>query len=227
MRAGNGAAESDECDAAIRGTATVTARIVLPSRQRKGNEMIFGYAATRRAFLSVGALTTLAACGGGTPQVQSQPARTIMEVLASDDSFSRFIEVANRGGIGQTLSGAGPYTLFVFTNSGWGSLPVFAREQLMSGSELTRTQALVNNLIVDGKHTIASLGGQKREFTTRNGSRLTVDATNAERVSVEASGGGGQGIGTATVGLRSARLVRQDIEASNGIIHVLSDIIVP
>lgn len=189
--------------------------------------MFFGYAVTRRACLSLGALTTLAACGGGTPQVQSQPARNVMEVLASDDSFSRFIEVANRGGIGQTLAGPGPYTVFVFTNSGWGSLPVFAREQLMSGSELTRTQALVNNLIVDGRHTIASLGGQKREFTTRNGSRLTVDATNAERITVEASGGRAQGIGTATVGLRSAHLVRQDIEASNGVIHVLSDIIVP
>jgi uncharacterized surface protein with fasciclin (FAS1) repeats len=181
----------------------------------------------RRALLSLPALAALAGCGGATPQVQNQPGRNIMEVLASDTGFERFIEVVNAAAMGETLATGGPFTVFAFTNSGWGSLPVFARQQLMSGSEQTRAAALVNNLIVDGRQSIAALDGQKREFTTRNGSRLTVDPSNRDRVTVEATGGGGQGIGTATIGLRSAHLLRQDIEASNGLIQVLSDIIVP
>jgi uncharacterized surface protein with fasciclin (FAS1) repeats len=181
----------------------------------------------RRALLALPALGLLAACGGGTPAVQSQPQRTIMEVLASDASFERFLEAATRSGVQQGLAGAGPFTVFAFTNSGWGDLPVFLRQSLLDGSDTQRLRSVMGNLVVDGRHTIASLGGQKREFTTRAGTRLSVDATNAQRVTVESAGGSALSAGAATAGLRSATLIRQDIEASNGVIHVLSQIIVP
>ena len=150
-----------------------------------------------------------------------------MSVLASDRSFDRFVEAANRGGVGPVLSGPGPITVFAFTNSGWSDLPVFTRDELLKGSDQQRLQAVMNNLTMDGKYTVASLGGQKREVTTRNGTRLTVDPSNPERVTVEASGGRGMSAGVGSLGLRSAHLVRQDIEASNGVIHVLSGMIVP
>jgi uncharacterized surface protein with fasciclin (FAS1) repeats len=181
----------------------------------------------RRALLALPALGLLAACGGGTPEVQSQPQRTIMEVLASDSSFERFIEAASRSGLPQTLGGAGPFTVFAFTNSGWADLPVFLRQSLLEPSDTQRLRSVMGNLVVDGRQTVASLGGQKREFTTRAGTRLSVDATNAQRVTVEAAGGSALSAGAATAGLRSAYLIRQDIEASNGVIHVLSQIIVP
>jgi len=181
----------------------------------------------RRAVLALPALGLLAACGGGTPDVQSQPQRSIMEVLASDSSFERFVEAASRSGLQQSLVGAGPFTVFAFTNSGWADLPVFLRQSLLDPAEMLRLRSVMGNLVVDGRQTIASLGGQKRDFTTRAGTTLTVDATNAERVSVESSGGRAMSAGAATAGLRSARLIRQDIEASNGVIHVLSGIIVP
>ncbi|WP_237215556.1 fasciclin domain-containing protein [Falsiroseomonas oryziterrae] len=181
----------------------------------------------RRAVLSLGAAGLLAACGGGTPEVQSQPQRTIMEVLASDSSFERFVEAVSRSGQLQALRGGGPYTVFAFTDSGWNGLPVFLRQSLLDPSESQRLASVMGNLVVDGRHPIASLGGQPREFTTRAGTRLTVDPRNAERVTVASSGGRAMSAGAATAGLRSARLVRQDIEASNGIIHVLDSIIVP
>jgi uncharacterized surface protein with fasciclin (FAS1) repeats len=187
--------------------------------------MLQNAGASRRAVLSFGALGLLSACSS-TPQVQSQPTRGIMDVLASDSSFERFVVAATRGGVADTLRGPGPFTVFAFTNSGWTDLPSFLHESLL-GAETQRLTALVNNLVVEGRHTIASLGGQKREFTTRNGTRITVDPTNADRVGVESTGGRGMSVGAATAGLRSSRLVRQDIEASNGIIHVLSGIIVP
>jgi uncharacterized surface protein with fasciclin (FAS1) repeats len=180
----------------------------------------------RRSFLSFGALATLAACGG-PPQVQSQPNRDIMAVLAGDNSFERFVEAASRSVLRPVLTGPGPITVFAFTNSGWSDLPVFLRDSLMQGSEQARLDAVMSNLVVDGRHTIASLGGETREFTTRAGTRLTVNPSNAERVTVASTGGRSMSAGAATAGLRSARLVRQDIEASNGVIHVLSGIIVP
>jgi uncharacterized surface protein with fasciclin (FAS1) repeats len=181
----------------------------------------------RRALLALPAVGLLGACGGGTPAVQSQPQRGIMDVLASDSSFERFLEAASRGGLAQTLGGAGPFTVFAFTNSGWADLPVFLRQSLLDPSEAQRLRSVMGNLVVDGRQTIASLGGQKREFTTRAGTRLSVDATNAQRVTVESAGGSALSAGAASVGLRSAHLIRQDIEASNGVIHVLSQIIVP
>ncbi len=181
----------------------------------------------RRALLSLLALGTLAACGGGAPDVQSQPQRSIMDVLASDSSFERFVEAATRSGLPQTLRGAGPFTVFAFTDSGWNGLPAFLRQSLLDPSESQRLASVMGNLVVDGRQTVASLGGQPREFITRAGTRLTVDPRNAERVIVTSSGGSAMSAGAATAGLRSARLLRQDIEASNGIIHVLDGIIVP
>lgn len=181
----------------------------------------------RRALIALPAIGLLAACGGGTPEVQSQPQRSIMDILASDSAFERFIEAATRSGLPQTLRGGGPYTVFAFTNSGWADLPPFLRQSLLDPSEGLRLASVMGNLVVDGRHTIASLGGQRRELATRAGTRLAVDATDASRVRVESAGGTALSAGAATAGLRSARLIRQDIEASNGVIHVLSQIIVP
>ncbi|WP_431284651.1 fasciclin domain-containing protein [Humitalea sp. 24SJ18S-53] len=181
---------------------------------------------TRRAFGAFALAGILAACASA-PVVQSQPQRGILQILADDSSFSRFTTAAERAGVAQALGGAGTYTVFAFTNSGWEELPGFLRESLMSDTERLRLAAVINNLIVDGRHTIASMGGQVQTYTTRNGSRLTVDPRQAGRITVESAGGGGLGAGVASVGLRSARLIRQDIEASNGVIHVLDSIIVP
>lgn len=71
------------------------------------------------------------------------------------------------------------------------------------------------------------MGGQVQTYTTRNGSRISVDPRNADRITVESAGGGGQGAGVGSVGLRSSRIARADVEASNGVIHVLSGIIIP
>ena len=180
----------------------------------------------RRACLMLALTATTAACGSA-PDVVSQPSRTIADVLSSDSSFERFLAAAGPSGALQTLRGPGPFTVFAFTNSGWADLPAFTRDSLMSGTEPTRLAAVMNHLIVEGRHTIASMGGEPKTFTTRNGSRITVDPRNAERPSVESAGGGGQGAGVASVGLRSSRIQRPDVEASNGIIHVMTGIIVP
>jgi uncharacterized surface protein with fasciclin (FAS1) repeats len=127
------------------------------------------YALSRRVFCVL-PVAALSACSS-TPDVQRQPSRNAMSVLASDNSFERFVEAANRGGVAPVLSGPGPITVFAFTDSGWSDLPVFTRDELLKGSDQQRLQALMNYLIVDGKHTVASLGGQKREVTTRNGTR--------------------------------------------------------
>ena len=185
--------------------------------------MLSHTSAARRALLSLGGLGLLAACAEPTPQVQSQPARNLTDLLASDSSFERFVAAASRTGLSQTLSGAGPYTVFAFTNSGWDSLPAFQRESLL-GPDVQRLATVMNSLVVDGRVPISSLSGQRRELTTRQGTRLVVDATNPQRVAVE-SAGLAAGVGAA--GLRTAYLVRQDIEASNGILHVLSQIVLP
>jgi uncharacterized surface protein with fasciclin (FAS1) repeats len=181
----------------------------------------------RRAVIALSALGLLAACGGGTPQAHSQPQRSMMEVLASDSSFERVVEAATRSGLPQSLGDAGPFTVFAFTNSGWADLPAFLRQSLLDPSEGLRLTPVMGNLVVDGKHSIASLGGQRREFATRADTRLAVDATDDARLRVESAGGSALPAGAACAGLRSARLIRKDIEASNGVIHVLSQITVP
>ena len=180
----------------------------------------------RRALGGATLAALLAACGA-VPEVPSQPHRSILQILAGDSAFERFIEAANRGSAAAALAGPGPITVFVFTNAGWDALPAFTRQELLATGDALRTQALMYSLIVDGRHTIAGMAGQQVTLTSRNGTRIAVDARDPRQAAVSSAGGTGLGVGLGSIGLRDARLTRPDIEAANGVLHVMSSIIVP
>ncbi len=173
----------------------------------------------------LGVLTACVAPPSEMP-ASGSPARStgnLNDLLASDSALERFVAAAGRSGLSQTLAGAGPYTVFAFTNSGWDALPAFQREALM-GQDVQRLTTVMNALVVDGSFPIASLGGQRRELTTRQGTRLLVDPTDPQRVVVESAG---MASTAGAAGLRSAYVIRPDMQASNGVVHQLRQIVLP
>lgn len=80
---------------------------------------------------------------------------------------------------------------------------------------------VLNAHIVEGLHPLSEFGSRTVTLTTQNGNRNLVDGSDTNRVSVRLPRDGGCGPGSALAFWVAATIVRADIPASNGIIHVV------
>lgn len=146
---------------------------------------------------------------------------TIVEVAQADEAtFSTLVSAVTAAGLGETLSGEGPFTVFAPTND------AFAKIDEATLTELTTndTETLGNILtyhVVEGTVDAATLtaaieeaGEEGYTITTVNGGTLTATIDGGSVILTDATGG------TATV-------TATDVEASNGLIHVIDTVVMP
>ncbi len=132
--------------------------------------------------------------------------KTIVDIAAGDPQFSTLVSLVKAAGLADTLSGPGPFTVFAPTNDAFSKVPAATLAQLQADPQ----GALANVLklhVISGKvlaADAASLVGQ------------CVD-TLGGKVKIEKSGD------TLTIG--GAPIVKTDIEASNGVVHVIDGVI--
>lgn len=132
---------------------------------------------------------------------------TIVDIAAGDEQFSTLVTAVTEAGLVETLSGEGPFTVFAPTNAAFEALPEGTLDTLLEDPEGALTEVLQLHVIageVDSNAAleavdscVETLGGQVR--VAMEGEELTV---------------GG------------AVVSSTDIEASNGIIHVIDSVIV-
>ena len=147
-------------------------------------------------------------------------AGTVVEVAQDDETFSTLVSAVTAAGLGETLSGDGPFTVFAPTND------AFAKIHEATLTELTTndTETLGNILtyhVVEGNVDAATLtqaitdaGDDGYTITTVNGGTLTATVVDGNVVLTDAAGG------TATV-------TATDVAASNGVIHVIDTVLMP
>lgn len=146
-----------------------------------------------------------------TPTPQAQPAqqtqqaqRTILQAVQNDARFSTLAQAVQAAGLGETLSGAGPFTVFAPTNAAFDKLPSGTLNTLLNNPQQLR--AVLTNHVVQGRVTSADLPGRP-SATSVQGSALNF-STNPARVN-------------------SAAITEADLQASNGVIHVIDTVLVP
>ncbi len=157
------------------------------------------------ATLSIAAITV-----GGlafSPVAGAQPeCETIVEIAAGNPDFSTLVTAVTEAGLVETLEGDGPFTVFAPTNAAFEALPEGTLETLLEDPEGALTDILLLHVIdgaVDAEAAIAAAG------------------TNVETLGgpvAVALEGDNLTVGGATV-------VTPDIEACNGIIHVIDAVI--
>jgi len=136
----------------------------------------------------------------------SAPAGTIVDIAASDPQFSTLVAAVQAAGLAETLSGEGPFTVFAPTNAAFAKL-----------GEATITALLNDPATLQGILLYHALSGSvyasdvlQRSFaTTING---------ADVVFTQRGG---------SVYINDARITLTDIQASNGVIHVIDSVILP
>ncbi len=151
----------------------------------------------------------------GAALAQDMPA-TVVDVAMSNEDFSVLVEAVVAADLAETLSGEGPFTVFAPTNEAF----VAALEALgLSKEELLASPDLAGILtyhVVAGKLMAADVlaaveaGGGTAEVETVNGAPISVTVVDG-MVMIN---------GTATV-------TATDIEAGNGVVHVIDAVILP
>ena len=170
----------------------------------------------------------LAACAGeeaapaedAEMMEEAEPTNTIVDVAAGDETFSTLVAAVNAADLGATLSGTGPYTVFAPTNDAFGKLPEGTVETLTTEDTDTLTSILTYH-VVEGAVNASTLnaaieqaGEEGYTVTTVGGGTLTATVVDGAVVLTDATGG------TATV-------TATDVEASNGLIHVIDTVLMP
>ena len=152
---------------------------------------------------------------------EATAAGTIVEVAQGDEaSFSTLVAAVTAAGLGETLSGEGPFTVFAPTNDAFGKLPEGTVETLTTEDTETLTSILTYHVVegsVDAATLVAAIeeaGDEGYTVTTVNGGTLTAALVDGSVVLTDAAGG------TSTV-------TATDVEASNGLIHVIDTVLMP
>ena len=138
--------------------------------------------------------------------------QTIVQVASGNPDFSTLVSALKAAGLADTLSGPGPYTVFAPTNEAFAKLPAGTLDSLLKPENKSKLAAIL---------TYHVLSGAVYAKDVKPGSVVTVEGA---KVAV-ADDMGGVTITDATG--RQAKVVKTDIAASNGVIHVIDTVLLP
>lgn len=160
----------------------------------------------RKALIASLSVIALLFGGAATAGAQEDPPGTIVDIAAANPDFSTLVTAVTEAGLVETLSGDGPFTVFAPTNAAFDALPEGTLESLLEDPEGALTDILQLHVMsgaVDSEAAVAAAGG-------------TVETLGGP-VSVELQG--------ESLVVGGATVVTADIEASNGVIHVIDAVI--
>ena len=131
--------------------------------------------------------------------------KTLLDVAAANSEFSMLVSAVKEAGLEEELKGKGPYTLFAPTDEAFKKLKKGEFEKLLKDKKgLTK---LLNGHLVDGKMSAADVGKAKSAKTLAKTSLAFKTAKD----------------GTVSVG--KGHVTKGDIEADNGVIHVVDTVL--
>lgn len=139
---------------------------------------------------------------------QTKKATTIIDVAANDKNFSTLVRALKAGDLVDTLKGKGPFTVFAPTNDAFEKLPKGTLEDVMKPENKEKLQKILKRHVVKGRQ-MSAVVAKESKIRPMGGSALQVQAK-GDRVR----------IGDATI--RQA-----DLEAENGVVHVIDRVLLP
>lgn len=130
----------------------------------------------------------------------------IVETAASAGSFNTLATALEAAGLVDVLKGEGPFTVFAPTDEAFAKLPEGLLDELLNDKE--KLTAVLTYHVVSGKVTANQVVGLS-EAQTVNGQKLDIK------------------VGDGSVMVDNAKVVKTDIIATNGVIHVIDTVVVP
>ena len=130
----------------------------------------------------------------------------IVAVASGNADFSTLVAAIQAAGLVETLQGAGPFTVFAPTNAAFDALPEGLLEKLLLPENVAVLTAILTYHVVPGK--VMSADVTAGDVATVEGSTIAITTDGGVKVN-------------------GANVVSVDVAASNGVIRVIDQVIVP
>jgi uncharacterized surface protein with fasciclin (FAS1) repeats len=163
--------------------------------------------------LALVASISLVACGSDsstevveTTVMEEVAANDIVAVASSTEGFSTLVAALTAAGLVETLQGEGPFTVFAPNDEAFAALPEGLLEKLLLPENIAVLTSILTYHVVAGK--VLSTDVTAGDAPTVEGSTLTLAVMDGVQVN-------------------DATVIAADVEASNGVIHVINKVLVP
>lgn len=132
--------------------------------------------------------------------------KTIVDIAVADGRFNTLVQAVQAAGLAETLAGDGPFTVFAPTDDAFAKLPAGTVEALLSDPEQLKNILLYH--VVSGK-VMSEQAASLSEAEMLNGEKVTIKSDMGKLM------------------INDSQVVLADIEASNGVIHVIDTVLLP
>ncbi|GGH32229.1 Uncaracterized surface protein containing fasciclin (FAS1) repeats [Cribrihabitans marinus] len=153
------------------------------------------------------AFATAATALMGTAALAGGHAKDIVDTAAGAGDFNTLVAAVEAAGLVETLKGEGPFTVFAPTDAAFAALPEGTVETLLKPENKDQLVAILTYHVVPGKVMSGDLSDDMTAATVQGG-EITIDLDDGVMVN-------------------DAKVVAADIEAENGVIHVIDKVILP
>jgi len=133
--------------------------------------------------------------------------KDIVAVAAGADNFKTLVAAVKAAGLVETLQGKGPFTVFAPTDAAFAKLPAGTVEDLLKPENKAKLVAILTYHVVPGKVLAADVKTCEAKTVQGQSVRLVVS--------------------DAGVTVDNAKVVKTDVMAENGVIHVIDTVIIP
>lgn len=146
--------------------------------------------------------------------------QSIVDIAVGNDDFSTLVTALKAADLVKALQGDGPFTVFAPTNSAFAKVDKNALSSLLEPKNKTALAGVLTYHVVSGNLTasdvVAALkkGKGKTTVKTLSGGTLTVVQKDGKIWLKDANG-------------NYSEIVKTDIMANNGVIHVIGDVVMP
>ena len=158
--------------------------------------------------LIAGVVAVMAITGAAANMRAATADRDIVDTAVAAGSFKTLVKALQAADLVATLKGAGPFTVFAPTDEAFAKLPAGTLETLLKPENKSKLQRILTAHVVAGKVMAADV----------------VKTSSAKAVSGDMLTIASRDVGVTVEG---AKVVKTDIAATNGVIHVIDSVILP
>jgi transforming growth factor-beta-induced protein len=134
--------------------------------------------------------------------------KNLAETLSASENLSTLLAAVSAAGLAETFKSEGPFTLFAPSNEAFAKLPPGTVENLLKPENKSQLVRILTYHAVSGK-VLSSQAAQLKAAVTLNGKALAITASQ-DGLNVD-----------------KAKVVDADLEATNGVVHVIDSVLLP
>lgn len=141
-----------------------------------------------------------------TASPQASPAGNIVAVASANPTTTTLVTALDAAGLVQTLEGPGPFTVFAPTDEAFAALPAGVLDKLVQPQNKEALTKILTYHVIPAKVTSSEI--KDGTVTTVEGQAVTISTANG-------------------VTVNGAKVTTPDVEASNGVIHLIDQVLLP